>query len=108
MCVIRFHIQVNDIYFWGTGFSPGVSEIWSNYFKKLNSPFWRVINEYSATFLVSVACGGMVHPLDGFTVCFEEEYEDSVVLEDLKRIFSDLADKCKTTWSYNVTVVKGG
>lgn len=101
MSVIKFHIQVNNIYEWGTGFVPGASEIWNDYFKNLKSYFWRVVSEDSVTFLVSVSGGGMIHPADGFTFYCSKD-EDAVFFEELKRIFSDLADKCKTTWSYSI------
>lgn len=106
MSHIKFHIQINDIYFWGTGFAPGIGKIWYDYFKNLKSTFWRVVNEDTVTFLVSVSGGGMIHPADGF-IFYCNKDEDDVVLEDLKNIFSDLAEKCKTSWSYSVEYFKG-
>ena len=101
MGAIKIHIQVNDIYAWGSGFKPEIREIWDNYFSELNNPFWRVVNDNGSTFLVGVYCGGMVHPMDGFTTYLDDLYANDIMIESLKDIFSNLATLCETTWVFS-------
>lgn len=105
MSVMRFHICVNGIYAWGDGFRPGMGKIWHNYFNTLNPIFWRVVKDDTSTFLVSVYAGAMVHPLDGFTVYCADVHKNAPMFEELKNIFSDLADKCGASYTFSVDVI---
>lgn len=108
MCVIRFHIRVNDIYAWGTGFKSGMSEIWDNYFNKIKPIFWRVVKDDTSVFLVSVYAGAMVHPLDGFTIYCADIHKNAPMFEELKNMFSKLADRCGTSYTVSMDIFGDG
>jgi hypothetical protein len=92
MEIEKFKIKITDIYSWGEGWSAKDAKIWKDYFNNNNFIFWKYVERNDSGYLVSIHCGGMIHPMDGITVIYENEEYNKKSIEELRMIFQNLAN----------------
>lgn len=92
MGVIKFNIKIEGIYEGGIGIGIYELTVWEEFFKRNNFIFWRYAEKNDSQFLVSVDCGGMLHPMEGITILCENTEYNMESINELRVMFKELAD----------------
>lgn len=92
MGVLKFNIKIDGIYEDGKGMGVYEAKVWKDFFQKNNFIYWRYAEKNDSGFLVNVDCGGMLHPMEGITILFEDTEYNRDSINELRIMFKKLAD----------------